>query len=691
MEIVLCNMRYAIVYLCIGVLFVVVLSFTVQSVSYEDVEPTYTSTVQDDILLSNSSDIEAINDEYLIAVSRTSSAAAIINIKDRNNPYIEFSFTDPILADARFVEVKEGRAYISTVGATHYLVILDITDLSNISLVNSYDTLALYNVRTFDFEIHDNYLYSSTRSDDPVEDDYCFSIYDIGEPDEIDFMTSPTLPGEICRGVLDVTYDPIKENIYAYSTTGDVTEEIIAFNVSDKNNPVYLDNFAPGLPQRNCQEIHFYKDRVICGGFISDNLTIFNVEDPTNIFIDKDIFDTTNFDGAGYVQIVDDYLFLIGFFGNTLTTFDFSDVSDPVRIDTIQDNVELNFPYSFLAYEGYLYIPARNSNSVSIWKVDHESPTLSNFRINHGVSYTNDNQVSLSYSHTEEVTSAKYIYISEDNFNTSVKLPFVPNKYNFGLNSNDGSKQVQIRIEDEAGNLSSIKKASITLDTQKPTGSVVLKSVTSKQAKMEFTTSDNLSGVKEIIISNNQNFTDKEVLSISNSLSWDLPDPEGENIIYIKFVDHAGNESKTYTVTATGEKKVSESKDDVAKENDSVDQITDANNEVIEYPFYYYAQTYTTPTADLEQEEDQSLANEQDDESMNRPLTTPQDVRELKIEEDKSNDINQFNESNGNTSLEDPETDLVDIIKNNLGLVISVATISLTMGGAVLYTKFFKS
>jgi photosystem II stability/assembly factor-like uncharacterized protein len=62
--------------------------------------------------------------------------------------------------------------------------------------------------------------------------------------------------------------------------------------------------------------------------------------------------------------------------------------------------------------------------------------------------------------------------------------------------------------------------------------------------------SDDLSGVGQMLIGNDANFTDAQWEMVIERKSWWIPD-SGPTTVHVKFRDRAGNESDTYTATAT--------------------------------------------------------------------------------------------------------------------------------------------
>ncbi|WCK57682.1 hypothetical protein PP175_26975 (plasmid) [Aneurinibacillus sp. Ricciae_BoGa-3] len=102
--------------------------------------------------------------------------------------------------------------------------------------------------------------------------------------------------------------------------------------------------------------------------------------------------------------------------------------------------------------------------------LDTTPPTISSFSINNGDSFTNNPNVTLALSGSDTLTGVKDVYLSNDGITWS-QMPY-SQSLNWTLSNGDGNKTVFVKISDVAGNMSSIRTASIFSDTTKPLASI---------------------------------------------------------------------------------------------------------------------------------------------------------------------------------------------------------------------------
>jgi hypothetical protein len=115
---------------------------------------------------------------------------------------------------------------------------------------------------------------------------------------------------------------------------------------------------------------------------------------------------------------------------------------------------------------------------------------------------------------------------------------------------------VYVRYKDLTGNVSATYQDDIILDVNPPTGSVSLAGATSNQiaflvgnsVTLNLSATDDVSGVGQMLISNQSDFSGAIWESYATSRAWAL----GSNgTVYVRFRDNAGNVSTTYTATQT--------------------------------------------------------------------------------------------------------------------------------------------
>ncbi len=181
--------------------------------------------------------------------------------------------------------------------------------------------------------------------------------------------------------------------------------------------------------------------------------------------------------------------------------------------------------------------------------LDRTPPKAEKFSINNGAQWT----TSLKVTITSAVTDAVAMQIS----NNASMPPNTPwEKYldmrpEWSLIPGDGVKTVYARFRDEAGNVSEISSANITLDTTPPSGGISINDgakVTNDQGgivKLSITFDGEAAGMQ---ISNVPDFTDAKLQPLLNTISaWPLSEGDGPKTVFLRLQDKAGNFSKVYT------------------------------------------------------------------------------------------------------------------------------------------------
>jgi len=112
-------------------------------------------------------------------------------------------------------------------------------------------------------------------------------------------------------------------------------------------------------------------------------------------------------------------------------------------------------------------------------------------------------------------------------------------------------RQVYIRYKDSAGNMSATFQDDIILDVTPPVGTVSITGAAGLQAKASTVTlglsaTDDVSGVGQMLISNQPDFAGATLESYATSRAWAL----GSNgTVYVRYKDNAGNISTTYSAS----------------------------------------------------------------------------------------------------------------------------------------------
>jgi hypothetical protein len=108
---------------------------------------------------------------------------------------------------------------------------------------------------------------------------------------------------------------------------------------------------------------------------------------------------------------------------------------------------------------------------------------------------------------------------------------------------------VYIRYKDQSGEVSSIYQDDIVLDLQPPRGHVeiaVAQILAGDDVLLHLEADDDVSGVGEMLVSNQASFVGTSWQPFAPQLGWDIG---SGNTVYVQFRDNAGNISQTYLAT----------------------------------------------------------------------------------------------------------------------------------------------
>jgi len=169
--------------------------------------------------------------------------------------------------------------------------------------------------------------------------------------------------------------------------------------------------------------------------------------------------------------------------------------------------------------------------------------------INSGLQYTNQAQVILGISATDESSGIATMRFSNDGTTWSTPENYSTTK-TWTLNSDDGEKTVYARFSDIAGNWSQGITDTIILDAIRPTGSISIDEdsqyANQPQVTLNLSAADNSSGIDRMQFSNDGvNWSVPEIYSPTKI--WELTADDGEKTVYVKFSDVAGNWSQVYS------------------------------------------------------------------------------------------------------------------------------------------------
>jgi hypothetical protein len=203
------------------------------------------------------------------------------------------------------------------------------------------------------------------------------------------------------------------------------------------------------------------------------------------------------------------------------------------------------YKYRYLVYDrvGNSTIYA----SENVIKIDTGLPVISAFSLmdseTGSSAYAKSRQVMVVMSENDAETWVRGWYLSEDN-TTPSPSDFSPIKpSSFTLSEGDGLKTVYAWVIDRAGNISSPRSASITLDTTPPTGFIVINNgdnYTNNSTVILALTYD--SDVIQVRYSND-NLTWTDWGAPEDTKIWTLSPGDGLKTVYYQVQDRAGNVS----------------------------------------------------------------------------------------------------------------------------------------------------
>ncbi len=113
----------------------------------------------------------------------------------------------------------------------------------------------------------------------------------------------------------------------------------------------------------------------------------------------------------------------------------------------------------------------------------------------------------------------------------------------------DGPRTVYARFRDGAGRVSQVYSDTVILDTVPPTGTVVINGgdtyAASPAVTLTLSAGDALAGVAEMRFANDGDFFAADWIPYHPFSTWNLPDSDGVQTVYVQFRDRAGNISET--------------------------------------------------------------------------------------------------------------------------------------------------
>jgi len=183
------------------------------------------------------------------------------------------------------------------------------------------------------------------------------------------------------------------------------------------------------------------------------------------------------------------------------------------------------------------------------YTVDNTAPTGS-MTINSGDTYTILPEVTLTLTATDATSGVSQMMVSEDSTFTGASWETYATTKSMTLSSGDGTKTVYVKFKDQAGNISEVYSDTIILDGTAPSDEISINSnatyTKAREVTLTIDATDVLSGVYQMMISEQADLSDGTWETYATTKSWTLSTGDGTKTIYLKFKDLAGNISSIF-------------------------------------------------------------------------------------------------------------------------------------------------
>lgn len=179
--------------------------------------------------------------------------------------------------------------------------------------------------------------------------------------------------------------------------------------------------------------------------------------------------------------------------------------------------------------------------------LDLSGPEIKDFIINNNEKYTNNRNIKLKLSATDNFSEVSKLLVSNDNQNW--KEVNYSNNIDWTLNPGAGNKTVYIKAVDNLGNIGKVHTASIYFDDVLPQGSIHINnnaSITnSRKVKLQLDFKDIHSGVKRVsIFEKDKSYTFPQVPNSPVEVDWTLS-MGNKGMVSLEIEDNAGNVFRT--------------------------------------------------------------------------------------------------------------------------------------------------
>ena len=207
-----------------------------------------------------------------------------------------------------------------------------------------------------------------------------------------------------------------------------------------------------------------------------------------------------------------------------------------INSDTVTYKVGQNGTYVFRTEDNFGHVKTYNH-------------VVSNIKKN--VLITNKREVELELRAEDLYSGVTHMQFRNELTSWSVFEPYKTSK-DWTLSPVDGLKHVWVQYKDKVGNISPAIEDIIILDMTKPVASGLLINdddtyTKDKAVKLNLKGTDNLTGVKDLYISNDNK--DWVKMPFTEDIDWMLSNGDGVKTVYAKITDNAGNYSNVITDT----------------------------------------------------------------------------------------------------------------------------------------------
>lgn len=189
-----------------------------------------------------------------------------------------------------------------------------------------------------------------------------------------------------------------------------------------------------------------------------------------------------------------------------------------------------------------LIVTDEAGNEASVHFTIDKTPPAGSLLINGGESFTNNTNVSLYITASDETSSVEMRFSNDDSTWSSWESATANRAWT--LTANDGTKTVYMELRDEAGNVSSFSDV-IILDTESPTGSLIINSgdthTNEPNVSLQVTAHDDLGVISMRFSNDNDDWSEWE--AAAGSKVWMLESGDGAKTVYMELRDEAGNVS----------------------------------------------------------------------------------------------------------------------------------------------------